>query len=190
MAKEFYESNENLENQPGDDMTSNPEVHYVEPLLSWRVHEYPVYQRTKWWYMVFGVIAVGLILLSVIPNFIFDTPNYTFAILITLITVVILANANSQAQELDVTLTTEGVLIGQQFFDYDKFQEFSVIFKPQENLKVLYLEYKNSIMPRLSLQLNEADPISVREILAQFLDEDFSRTDEANSDFFSRILKF
>ena len=178
------------ETSESGDQNTNDNIHYLEPLLSWRVHEYPHYERSKQWYIVFGLVSLALILLCVIPNPVFGSPNYTFAILIVLIDVVLIASNHNKAEELDVILTDEGVFIGREFFDYDKFKEFSVIFKPAEKLKVLYLEYKNSIKPRLSIKLNEANPLEVREILLQFLEEDLNRTDESNTDYFSRLLKF
>ncbi len=177
---------------------------YGQPLLNWKIHEYPFYQRDKSWYWFFGAVAVVLLFLVLTPsaawpdvlakapllrNFFFPTANYTFAILIVLIAVVVIMNGRIKALEVDFIITTEGVIIGHKFYDYDVFKEFSIIYKPAENLKLLYLESKSAFMPRLSIDLAASDPLTVRKILLDYLDEDLVRTDEANSDYFGRFFK-
>ena len=177
---------------------------YGQPLLNWKIHEYPFYQRDKSWYWFFGAVAVVLLFLVLTPsaawpdvlakapllrNFFFPTANYTFAILIVLIAVVVIMNGRIKALEVDFIITTEGVIIGHKFYDYDVFKEFSIIYKPAEGLRLLYLESKSAFMPRLSIDLAASDPLTVRKILLDYLDEDLVRTDEANSDYFGRFFK-
>ncbi len=177
---------------------------YGIAIMNWKIHEYPFYERDKRWYILFAAFVVVLLFVALAPisvwptvltqapilrNFFFASSDYTFAILIVLIAVVVIANGKLRPLEVDFIITTEGFIIGQTFYDFETFKEFSIIFKPGENLKILYLEYKTSFMPRLSIQLNEADPVRVREVLLDYLDEDLVRTDESNSDYFSRIFK-
>jgi|GEM_PF-138402 len=196
---------QDVNNQPGQ--ASEVELDgdgYGQALMNWRIHEYPFYERDKRWYIVFGAIVVVLLFVALTPasywpntltqmpilrNFFFATADYTFAILIVLIAVVVIVNGQTSPLEVDFVISTEGIIIGQKFYDFDRFKEFSVIYKPGENLKVLYLEYKNTFMPRLSIQLHDMDPIAVREVLLDYLEEDLVRTDESNSDYFSRIFK-
>jgi hypothetical protein len=184
--------------------TSNEDAAYGRPLLNWRITEYPSYQRDRRWHIIFGSIVLGLLILVLLPssvwpdfliktpvlrNFFLTGPDYTFAILILLISFVIMANGRQQPSEIDVIITTEGLIVGSKFYNYDQFKEFCIIFKPAENVRVLYLEYKNTLMPRLSLGIADADPISLRDTLLQYLEEDLERTDESNSDYFGRLFK-
>lgn len=192
MASEF---NPNL---------SQEEASYGRPLLNWQISEYPFYQRDKRWHVIFGVVLGSLLIMALMPssiwpdfllripvlrNFFFTGPDYIFAILIMLVGFVVLTNGRIRPMDIDIIVTTEGLIIGSKFYNYDTFREFSVIFKPAENIRVLYLEYKNTMMPRLSIQLADTNPVQLREILLQYLEEDLERTDESNSDYFSRLLK-
>jgi len=170
-------------------MTNASEPDYQE-LLGWRISEYQKHQRDWQWYLVAGLVLAVLAGLSIFtPNFLFPGPNYLFLIIIIL-TAVILILINAMADEVDFAITNEGLVIGDRFYDYDKFKNFCVLFKPREDLKVLYLEFKAPLKPRLQIPLEAADPVSVREMLLSFLHEDLDRTDESNVDFFSKLLKF
>jgi hypothetical protein len=161
-----------------------------EQYLSWRIPEYEQHKRGVRWYLISGIVVLILAALSVFtPNFLFDSPNFLFLIIIVLSSI-ILVIINAMPDEVDVVITSEGILIGERFYDYDELANFSVLFKPRENLKVLYLEFKAPLKPRLQIPLGDHNPIEVREILSSFLNEDLERTDESNVDFLSKLLKF
>lgn len=161
-----------------------------EEYFNWRIPEYEQHQRGFWWYCIVSVIVLGLSGLSIFtPNFLFNTPNYLFLIIVIL-TAAILIVINNMSGEVEVAITSEGLAIGDRFYDYDEFKNFCVLFKPRENLKVLYLEFKGVFKPRLQVPLMEMDPVTIRQALKNFLDEDLNRTDESSIDFLSKILKF
>ncbi len=177
---------------------------YGRPLLNWQIAEYPVYQRDRRWYIIFASVVTTLLTVVLIPstvwpealvqipilrNFFLVGPDYTFAVLILLISFVVITNGRKRPLDIDIIVTTEGLIIGSSFYNYETFKEFSIIYKPAQNVRVLYLEYKNSLMPRLSIYLADTDPVQLREILLDYLDEDLERTDESNSDYFGRLFK-
>ena len=90
---------------------------------------------------------------------------------------------------VDVVITTEGIQVDTAFYDYDMIKNFSVIYKPRDQVKALYLEFNNVIRPRLTIPLNEANPVQVRSQLLKFLMENLDRTDEPNTDYLSKKLK-
>ena len=161
-----------------------------EEYLSWRIPEYESHQRGFRWYLIGTIIVLLLSGLSIFtPNFLFDAPNYLFLIIIVLSSAILLL-INVMAGEVDFAITSEGISVGDRFYDYDEFRNFCVLFKPRENLKVLYLEFKAPLKPRIQIPLNDANPMEVREILQSFLEEDLNRTDESNTDYLSKLLKF
>jgi len=161
-----------------------------EEYMGWRIPEYEKHQRGSRWYLISGALALILAAMSVFtPNFLFDSPNYLFLIIIILSSVILIL-INNMTEEIDFIITSEGILVGEKFYDYDEFRNFSVLFKPREDLKVLYLEFKAPLKARLQIPLKENDPLIVRENLLSFLDEDLERLDESNVDFLSKLLKF
>lgn len=164
------------------------EIQYDE-LISWTIPEYDKHNRGFRWYLVVGIIMFILAAFSLFtPNWLFDTPNYLFLIIIILsaITMILL---NAMAGNIDFVITTEGIIIGDKFYDFDDFKHFCVLYKPRENLKVLYLEHRGMLRPRMVIPMQDANPLEVRDILLDYLTEDLERTDESNTDFLSRIFK-
>lgn len=166
------------------------DLNFGRELLSWKIPAYQPHERSSWWYLAFfGIAGILLILSFFTPNFLYDKPNYLFATIIVLISFVFIYNANKLPPVIDIVITTEGLVIGESYYSYDTFKDFCVIFKPNEGVKTLYLEYKNPVKPRLSVPLIEANPLEVRETLLKYLMEDLDRVDESNTDFLSTRLK-
>ena len=166
----------------------NQEIQYDE-LISWDIPEYEKHSRSFRWYIVVGglmAILAGFSLFT--PNWLFDTPNYLFLIIIILSAVAMIL-LNAMAGNVDFVITTEGIIIGDRFYDFDEFKHFCVLYKPREELKVLYLEFRGILKPRLVIPLQDANPLEVRDILLDYLTEDLERTDESNTDFLSRVFK-
>lgn len=164
------------------------EIEYDE-LISWNIPEYERHNRGFRWYLIVGIIMAILAGFSLFtPNWLFDTPNYLFLIIIILsaVTMILL---NAMAGDVDFVITTEGIIIGDKFYDFDDFRHFCVLSKPRENLKVLYLEFRGMFKPRLVIPMQDANPLEVRDILLDYLTEDLERTDESNTDFLSRMFK-
>jgi hypothetical protein len=90
---------------------------------------------------------------------------------------------------VDVEIGPEGVKIGAKFFDYDEIKNFSVLYKPKQSVKSMYLEFKNSMRPRLAIPLRRMDALTVRNYLVRYLDEDLERTDPPLSEQLTKLLK-
>ena len=165
-------------------------ANYGQELMSWQIPEFIKHERGKRWYVFFIVIvAVLLFLCFKTPNFIFPSTNFLFAVIIILAAVIILTDNAREPEMVDFIIGTEGIVIDNTFFDYDDFNHFSIVFKPIEEIEVLYLTHNNVIRPRHSIDLEGNNPIEVRNILGRYMKEDLDRTDQSNTDFFSRILK-
>ncbi len=163
--------------------------------LHWKVPEYHKPKRNKNWYII-ALILVILILFFcffTIQNwqlvFLGSSSNFLFAIIIIVATVVMIINESQPAMTVKFELGPEGINVGQKFYDYDSFKNFSIIYKPKEDIKNLYLEYKNSIRPRLSIPLMKMDALTVRDFLLKNLEEDLDRTDPPLSEQLTKLLK-
>ena len=159
------------------------EENYGEELLSWEMPEYTTYQRGKLWYVLAVVVSCGLIAYALYDH------NYLFALIIVMFLVISIINNIKKPDNLDVVITTMGIGIGEKFYNFEVFHSFSVIYKPTEDLKMLYLEFGSILRPRVSVPLQDINPLKVREILINRISEDLERTDEPNTDFFSKKLK-
>lgn len=164
-------------------MNNKQEQQFGKELLHWEIPEFQTYERSKLWYVIAVIVSVGLIIYALSDR------NYLFALIIVMFLVITISTNAKKPKNIDVVITSYGIGVGDRFYNYDDFHSFSIIYKPEEKLKMLYLEFASKLHPRISISLKHINPITLREILSQRIQEDLNRTDEPNTDYFSRKLK-
>ena len=152
-------------------------------LFNWNVPEYEQHNRSKIWYISAISIAVLLILFSFLTN------NFLFAVIIIIASLIIILNDGSVPVSVNIKIMEEGIIVGKKFYDYDEFKNFSIVYKPRLDVKNLYLEFKNVLKHRLSIPLNNINPLPIRENLLKYLEEDLERTDQPLSEGLARLFK-
>lgn len=173
-------------------MEENNKVQY----LSWQVPEYESKERDRRWY----IIAITFLLVTLffcffeISNwkvlFLGVNSNFIFALILILSSIITIINDGQEAALVEFKIGPEGINIGKKFYDYDELRHFSIIYKPNIEVKHLYIEFKNSfIHPRLSVHLDQQDPITVRNYLLRYLDEDLERLGPPVSEQLTKLLK-
>lgn len=170
------------------DMTEEMEVDqssgydYSTEYLSWDIFEYPKYERGRWWYLGMGVLGGGLLIYSV------TSANFLFALIIIMFALVTYLSSVTEPKKIRFVLTDNGILMGRTFYMYRDLSRFWFIYEPPE-VRSLYLEFKNSLRPRVTVDLVHMNPNQVRQVLGNFVREDFNEDDEPFSDFVGRVLK-
>ena len=163
--------------------------------LTWEIPEHSKPKRSNLWYVITGLLVFLGVFFCFFTisqwNLVFLGPNsnFLFALIIVISAGIMLIRDSQEPLTLNFTLNPEGVTIGKQFYDYDEFKHFAVIYKPKEDIKQLYFEFKNTFVPRLSIPLYDMDPLIVRNYLLKYLDEDLDRTDPPLSEQLTSILK-
>lgn len=166
-----------------DELEDNsPEAENSE-IISWEVPEYEKHARSKRWYLVFGLVAIGLLIYAAL------TANFLFAIIVIIAGFVLILNDARNPQGVIVSLTTDGIIVGRKFYDYDELQNFAIVYKPNAGVKQLYFEFKSRTKHRLSLPLKDVNPLYIRENLLKYLFEDAERTDPPVSETLGKMLK-
>lgn len=163
--------------------------------LKWQVPEYHSPERPKAWYIIafiFIVIALFFCFFSLSAwklEFLGYNSNFLFALIMIMAAIITLFNESRPPMIVDVNIGPEGIGIGSKFYDYDEIKNFSVIYKPKQSVKSMYLEFKNSLRPRLAIPLRRMDALTVRNYLVRYLDEDLERTDQPLSEQLTKLLK-
>ncbi len=152
-------------------------------IISWEVPEYEKHERSKRWYLVFALVAIGLLIYAAL------TANFLFAIIVIIAGFVLILNDARNPQGVIISITSDGVIIGRKFYDYDELQSFAIVYKPNVGIKQLYFEFKSRTKHRLSLPLIDVNPLFIRENLLKYLFEDAERTDPPVSETLGKILK-
>ena len=94
-----------------------------------------------------------------------------------------------EPEKVKISITDEGVGVGKKFYDYDDLKDFSIIYKPKYGVKNLYFEFKFWIRPRLTIPLQDMNPLIIRDILLKYLTEDLERTDQPLSEALGKLFK-
>lgn len=152
-------------------------------IMSWEIPEYHKHERGHWWYILYALIGVGLVVQALIYG------NFLFALIIVIGSLALILNDARHPKSIPVIITTEGLIVGGSFYDYDSIKHFTVVYKPAEHVKRVYFIFKSAVRHRLSLALADANPLFVREQLMKYLPENLERTDEPLSEFLARLLK-
>jgi hypothetical protein len=152
-------------------------------LANWQVPEYDKHYRPRSWYMASSVIVVAMLIYA------YFTGNFLFAVIIVVGSIVVIFNDGQEPAMVKVRLTSEGIIVGRKFHDYDGIKNFAVVYKPSQDVKKLYFEFKNALKPRLSISLINMDPLPIRENLLKYLPEDLERTDQPLSESLARLFR-
>ncbi|MDP2708981.1 MAG: hypothetical protein U1C57_02010 [Candidatus Doudnabacteria bacterium] len=156
---------------------------YGHKIIGWKIPEYDQHERAKNWYIAAAVVAALLMVYS------FFTGNFLFAAIIIIGAFVIIIHDGQEPVKIDFAITDEGVLVGNNFYDYDALKDFSLVYKPRQGVKNLYFEFKSAVRPRLSIPLHDNNPLPIRENLLKYLPEDLERTDQPLSEALAMLFK-
>lgn len=148
----------------------------------WETPSFRKYERGSAWYLALTLVAVFLIAYAV------WTANFLFAFIIFLSSILLLLVGNQEPKNVLVQVGNNGVVWDGKLYLYQDLENFSIIYQPPQS-KVLYIEPKSSVTPRLSIDLQEQDPVGLREFLRQYVREDLDLQGEHFSDIIGRLLR-
>jgi len=155
---------------------------YGNILALWEFPEFIKHERGKLWYLSFTVVFVALLVYS------YYTDNILFAIILVMFAFLYLRLGKGDPQTMETAITEDGIFIGSKFMPYEEFANFYIIYYPPE-VKNLYLQPKSILKNRIALPLENQNPIHIREILLQYLEEDLEKEEAPASEGISKILK-
>jgi len=158
------------------------ELAQAQDVFVWEMPAFEYHERHPKWYIWMALVAVALVGYGIY------TSNYMFAFIILLTSIILVLAGNEKPQPALVQIGTNGVTVNGRFYLYDQLNDFAILYQPPET-KVLYLQPKNALKPRLRLTLEDEDPVAVRNHLKKYLEEDLDLREEHFSDIFARFLR-
>ena len=138
--------------------------------------------RGKTWYLVAAVIAILLVAYAI------WTANFLFAFLVLLLSVVLILVGNEKPRKVLVQVGDVGIVWDGRLHPYRELERFAIVYQPPVT-KIIYLEPRSALRPRLRIPLAEQNPLELREHLSQYLQEDLDLQSEHLSDTLARLLK-
>lgn len=151
-------------------------------LLAWEFNEYERPERSKKWYLLAGLAAVGFLVYAILSR------NYIFGVIIILVALIYFLYDIHEAPRVRFAITPAGVQLGRRFIRHKDIAHFWIVYKPG-HAETLYLRPARFTIPQLSIPLEGQDPLQVRELLLQYVPENLQEEDEPVSDAIGRMLK-
>jgi hypothetical protein len=148
----------------------------------WEAPAWERHDRHPRWY-----IWMALVML-VLTGYAVFTSNFLFAFILLLSGIILVLAGNEDPHTALVQIGHNGVVVDGKLHTFDQFQDFAIIYHPPET-KILYFEPKGYPKARLRISLEEENPIPIRDLLKQYLDEDLDLRNEHWSDIFGRFLR-
>jgi len=150
-------------------------------LISWDFYEFYHQDRGNLWYIGFGVLAAVGVIYGIF------TDNFLFSLIILLSGLIIFLQNWKKPSRLKFAISPQGITIGANFYPMKDIDEFWMIYEPPK-VKKLYINFKASWRPLTGINLEEVNPLRVREILLDYLPENLDMEEEPLSDTIARML--
>lgn len=167
----------NAQNTP----TENKESH-GKTLKEWSFPEFNQYTRPSWWYIWLGIVS------AVLLTYAFLTLNFLFAIFIVLVDIIFISGIINNPNKIKFSIKEDGIEAGKIFYSFKDLKNFWLIYEAQKT-KRLYFEFKSNLKPILSIPLEKQNPLEIRKILKERLEENLNQEKESVSEQFEKLLK-
>jgi len=156
---------------------------YGRLLLSWTFPEYARHKRSFKWYLLFSIILALVIFYS------FLTGNFLFVVFLILFAVIIFSSDHRSPNKVSFKIFEDGIKLGEnKFYGWSDIKNFHLVYQPPQ-VKRLYVDLKNVLLSDLSVPIGGKDPLEIRKILKEYLEEDLDRENETLMDRLNRWLK-
>lgn len=173
---------QNKEQTPNPPRTPNYSPEEEGKILrSWESSEYEQQSKPRSWYIVAAVIGLILIGISIYMR------NYLFLVVVVMMAVVIILMDRKAPISLETKITDKGIRYGKRFYPYTNLEHFWIIYDPP--IKTLNFRTTRNLFPMISIQLEDQNPLEIRDILLNFLPENEEITEESPSARITRFLK-
>lgn len=135
-------------------------------ILSWEAEEFKKSEFDPWKIGILAAIGIIVIIYAVF------TANYLFALIVIMAAIIVQIFLKKEPAQVNIAITTQGVRVNDNFFSFESdLRSFWILYNPPE-IKTLNFDRKQALLPGLSLQLEDQNPIKIREELLRFLPED------------------
>jgi len=128
-----------------------------------------------WYFLIFGI---GLLLMWYAIN----DGNFLFALIIILFAVIIFTHHRTDPLDVMFSVYEAGVQVGDRFFRFRELNSFAVVYEPPTIKQLYIIPSKAVIRKEISIPLGEQNPLHVRSLLLDFIEEDLDREEESSND--------
>jgi len=153
--------------------------HKENVLVHWRGPDFEHYPRSKKWYTGASIIIALIVLYALWTN------SIIMAIVFALIWLVGYLQLSRPAKVIDFAVTYDGILVGDEIYDFDEIQSFWIFYEPPHT-RIISLHVKGYLRPYLHIPLHQVDPVIVHTKLVEFIPEE--KQEQNIVDIMERLL--
>ena len=150
----------------------------IKEILSWKTFDFTEDTNKARW-LKLAVIISFVIFIGALW-----TKNFITAITFFLLTLVIFMNSRAKSKEIEVIITSKGIIVGEQNYFFDDLESFWII---EDRNPAIILKSKKIFMPYAEIYLADQNPDNIREILKKRLKE--KKEEESFLKDISRVIK-
>lgn len=158
------------------------DVEDVSTLGEWYAPEHIHQIRHPMWFAVFAAIITAIAVIFMLLG------NFIAALTIAMIGAYMFVVAQHKPSIVRYRLMTEGVALNTALYHYKHLEAFNIVYEPG-NVKTVILKSSRRLVPLIHMEIGDADPVAIREILVQFVHEDV-HLEEPIIDIWARRLGF
>jgi hypothetical protein len=138
--------------------------HLQDVVIHWRGPEFEHYPHDRQWYVGAALVLCAIIVYAIFTN------GIIMAIVFILVGLTGYLLLSRPQKVIDFAITYDGVLIGDEMYDYDNIKSFWIFYEPPHT-RVISLHLKGQVRPYLHIPLHQIDPVVIHENLSQFIPE-------------------
>lgn len=171
------------EMQEVDDLRKvDDDVEDIATLFAWKAPEHIHQDKGLKWFASFAggitLIAAGFALFG----------NFIASLTIAMIGIYMFVVAQHKPSVIRYRLLTEGVALNNALYHYKHLEAFNIVYEPG-NVKTVILRSSRRLVPLIHMEIGDADPVAIRDILIEFVQEDI-HLEEPFIDIWARRLGF
>jgi hypothetical protein len=160
--KDINKAEENKENNNLKKNLEDKNEEQTKEILSWSALDFENDENRARW---LKLAALGSLLVFIGALW---TKNFIAAITFFLLSFVIFTNFRAKVKEIEIILTSKGIIAGEHNYFFDDLESFWIT---EEKNQAIVLKSKKFFMPYDEIYLNGQDPDKIREILKKYLKE-------------------
>jgi hypothetical protein len=114
--------------------------------------------------------------------------NFVGALTLAFVGALVYYIAQQKPSTVRYRLMVDGIVLNNTLYHYQDLESFNVIYEPGETKTIIFRSARR-FSPLIHMEIGDADPVEIREVLLEFLPEDLE-LEEPLVDILARRLGF
>jgi len=151
-------------------------------IFEWQAPDHIYRPKTVRWYIVFAAVCTAIVCLFI------TVANFTAAVAVAILSAMVYYVVQKKPRAVRYRILGSGIAVDNLLYPYPELESFNIVYQPGE-VKSAIIRTKRRLSPFLHLEIGDADPVEVRDVLLEYVPED-QNLEEPLVDILARRLGF